>query len=281
MSLVLLAPMFVLLFMRHKNWLAARWKLAAALGITVAALLTPYALSALREVDGAPGSPMESPWKGFVFPLMGGRLFSGLGFGYFLGMGWPWPRWARALSYLSAAAIPLVWFGILRTLLKKRRSELDVLALSVVGLQCLVYGFARVYGHPHYLGPAWLLSLYFLWSGLTALGEWTAPAGAVYGGALAGLLLFTMHDVHARGGTRGLHYGPTLANQLEVARALDNFKPGPIDMEARHYELFPQALSTIMDLYDLKGNKDEQPQKLAIVYLHPDGADGWIRLVQR
>jgi hypothetical protein len=49
-------------------------------------------------------------------------------------------------------------------------------------------------------------------------------------------------------------------------------------MEVQHYRLFPQALSTLVDLYDLKGDKNAPPVKLAIVYREPEGPDARIAL---
>ncbi|MBI3551698.1 MAG: glycosyltransferase family 39 protein [Elusimicrobia bacterium] len=292
MSLILIVPIAAHALWRHGHWLRERRVLVLTLAAGSAALCAPYLLAAAGEFGREVSSPMGSAWRGWLFPLLGGRLFSGLGFGYFLGDDWPVRPWGLLAARLSALALPLVWGGMALAARRVSRGlrrpaerdsafQLSLLGLGTVFLQCAVYGLAKVYGHPHYLGVAWIFNLYFLWSAVSALGRWRDWTGAIYAAALAAVLVCAMADVRAGGGTRGIHYGPTLANQLEVARALGNFKPGPLSIEVSHYQLFPQALSALMDLYELKGNPAEPPRELAVVYARPNGSDGRIQLVVR
>jgi hypothetical protein len=285
MSLVFIVPLAAHALLFRRRWLRENAWLCAALTLGAAALCAPYAAAALRELGGV-SAPMPSLWQGWLFPLLGGRFFSGLGFGYFLGQRWP-DGWAKPACWASAAAIIFVWHGIWLAVQRARAGwrrgegpgfDASVVALGVLGLQIVVYGAARVYGHPHYLGPVWLVNLYFLWSGVSALPRGRALAGGAYAAALALSLLAAATSVERTGGTRGLHYGPTLENQLGVARALNRFRPGPLEMKVVHYRLFPQALSTLMDLYDLKGDRNAAPRKLAVVYREADESDGRIML---
>lgn len=290
MSLAVIAPIGL-----HAAWSAGPWlrqRRGFALALLAAALLAcgPYLAALARSAAEAVPSPLGSPWLGWVFPLQGGRLFSGLGLAYFLGDDWPVSTAERLARSVSGAALPLIWAGMALAAARAREGlrapgrrdaafHMSLLALGAAACQCLFYGLARVYGHPHYLGPAWIFNLFFLWNGLSALGAWRRPAAWVYGLSLAAATATTIVRLHGAGGTRGIHYGPTLANQIAIGRELNGYHPGHIAMGVQHYQLFPEALATLMDLNDWPGDPSAAPRRLAIVYRDPSGTDGRIRLV--
>lgn len=90
--------------------------------------------------------------------------------------------------------------------------------------------------------------------------------------------------LHVNRGSKGLHIGPTLANQMAIAheldrRGLDIAQPSPV-MPVR---LFPHALATLRRLDRRAGGlpRPANPasrRAIEVVYVDPDGPSGEITL---
>ncbi len=85
-------------------------------------------------------------------------------------------------------------------------------------------------------------------------------------------------QLHLRGGTRE-GYGPTLANQREIATKLDQYSPdSPLRVEAVNYSKFPHALATLRLLNSSDPNRTVVRKSLRLVYTSANPKDGRITL---
>jgi hypothetical protein len=246
----------------------------------------------------APKAPREElEFSSLLFPFLSARFFTMKGFSYFLDTGWQtWPGWPRALSalvtWLSALtwlAYPVAFLGIFLALsiMRVARSESalrdpviqgSALALGVLmlhGLSCL-----RVppEGEPHYYDGVWIVGLFFFWQGLARLWprRWFRKAFAVYLAAMAFFLGDIILKVHVFEGSRALHYGPTLSNQMEIAAQLNRYpKDVAVERVAFHPSAFPHAISFLQEMdTSHRGPGLSAPKNgLVIRYKLPDDQD--------
>lgn len=253
----------------------------------------------------------HSMLKGLVFPLMGGRFFSAFGIDYFFGEEWfvsDFFRYGFLIVFAGIftwAAIALVWLGMAHAIRCVRglssltvspsnhdrpavaapaqdaRVHLSVICLLAVLIQCVLSAVMRTHGHPHYYNATWVCFLYFLWTALSS----TQPEGRIpaiplaskiiYGLALSVVLVFLILNIRHSGGNRGVHYGATLQNQIEVARMLKAYHPDSnIMTDVLNYVRFPHALGVIRAFHGWKG-ADSGPQRtLEIRYMETEGRTG-------
>jgi hypothetical protein len=78
-----------------------------------------------------------------------------------------------------------------------------------------------------------------------------------------------------RGGTRGVHYGPTLGNQLAVVDQLNAHPDSPVVVPVSHYWQFPHALNVLRLLRPpATGVQSWSSSRLQIAYAADDPNDG-------
>ncbi|NIW66337.1 MAG: hypothetical protein GWN06_21110, partial [Gemmatimonadetes bacterium] len=72
----------------------------------------------------------------------------------------------------------------------------------------------------HYYNGVWMVFFTFWWAGMSDLVSRAWARRLFLGQALlmVGFLVGLVGWLHVNRGTRSLHYGPTLANQMAVAR---------------------------------------------------------------
>lgn len=304
MSLSLIVPVLGHCLWFHRGWLRANRRAAVGLVLLCVALVSPYllalarsALSASQKVAelagaGAAGSGPAPPllrWEGWVFPLLGGRLFSAQGLDYFFGEGWARGP-LRALAALTWVGLPLVWAGVLLCAARVRRwhragrprsaevgaeVHLSLLALGALGCMVLQNGIMQAFGHPHYYSATWVCFFYFLWTALSAAGRAGMVLAGVYGVALAGVLGAILVTVHRDGGNQEMHHGTALQHQIEVVRALDRYHPdSPVRTTVSNFVQFPHGLKVLREVYGLNGQKDGPRRRLLV--RHRDQTTGWL-----
>jgi hypothetical protein len=154
-------------------------------------------------------------------------------------------------------------------------------------LQSIIDAMSGKFEHPQYYNATWITFTVLAWFGVDWLAaaraalRWSAP---LVTGLLASALLVAVGTLavrlHHTSGTRQI-YGPTLANQQRVARALAQYAPSsPLTTSVTPYLLDPHALDTLRQLnagrYATGSYRD-----LEIRYASPDPASGAIELVAR
>jgi len=111
------------------------------------------------------------------------------------------------------------------------------------------------FGPPHYFNSTWMVYAVFVWVGIDALVRrlsWLRLWVPVQVGSLLVFLVGFALSMHALGGARFVHYGPTIANQIEVARALGTLAPNSgLLIEVKHQRLFQASVMTLADLLGL------------------------------
>ncbi len=292
MSLALTVPIALHLALTRRTALwRYKWVGLAISAIAVGAAHS-YCSYLLRAPHLASGHPSL---RAALFPLLAPRYFSATGLEYFFGpahlQSVAWLGWlARACSWVSMLSYPLVWGGMalavaetLRAIQARRlstRQHAIILALTVLGAQMALNGLTGTEGHPHYYNATWIAFAVFAW--LTA--DWLATRAmaifAPYACALAASLLLLVATIRIHGGTRE-NYGPTLANQMEIAAELARYPPStPLQLNVRNYQLYPHALATLRLLRPVQPVGADRPSRLFVVYASSDPANGRIRLVE-
>jgi hypothetical protein len=300
------------------HFLATRWRalheprfalVVATIVVGCVVLCLPY----LRSVGGGSMAGfrlLPSP-ASVVFALGGLRVFTLAGFDYFVG---EWGAWgSRGSGVLAVLAVGVSLFSwvagavgvaawgrdAFREVPKvfggggvacgdggggRLEGSVGLLLLLALALFVLLVNGLRLREHPHYYNGVWAVFFLFWWRGMTVLAVGVAARRvlAVQVAAMALFLSGVTGTVHAGRGLKALHYGPTLSNQMEVARALERegleiAQPS----EVLHVRMFPHAIGVIRRL-----ERGEAPEPGAgvlaghaeVVYVAPEGIGGAIAL---
>ena len=293
MSVALTLPIALHMIIARRGALwRYKWATIAVSAVAVAAAY-PY----WSNLFGASGSGVrhQTP-RAWLFPLLAARYFSATGLDYFFGadfaptgvVGWL----ARSCSWISTIAYPLVAGGVALAVSSVRRAvrqgrfkareHAAGLALGVLATEIVLSGVTRTYGHPHYYNATWIAFALFAW--LSA--DWLAARAratvvcAPYAGALVASLLLIVSSIRRNGGTRE-RYGPTLANQMQVAAELARYQRAtPLRFDVLNYQLFPDALATLRLLLPEQVGEPRHATGLAIVYASSNQTDARIRLIE-
>jgi hypothetical protein len=291
MSAALVVPLGTHLVVRRGRELVRTHLWALSIPAVVCLSAWRYWRLLLQHV--ADGQFTGDALTGFFFPFLGPRLLSGVGLGYFLGDGW-FPPPVMVAVVITGAAYALSWAGLALSTVRARaalvqsrppvRDELALLLVGVFLAQVILDGVTRSYEHPHYYNATWIVYALFAWFAVDALavrGRKRAANGltAILGLSLTAITVVTMGGIHAHGGTRSLRYGPTLANQEDVARTLQSYPPDvTIASNVPPYVLFPQAVEALQCL--LGPTAEHRLQRwLTVRYASADPRDGRVIVV--
>lgn len=238
-------------------------------------------------------------------PLIGGgRIFASELF-----MDWAGeprgPRWiVETLIFLTGLAVPLVWGGIVvaavgvaRRLIARRacaeaddpraaataaaRVEVMGIALAALLMQVGLYGVMRVPTLPQYLFGTMVVHALFAWWAVEALSRWRLRLAAtlIYALPAAAVTTWMILQVHAHGWQRD-KLSPTLANQLEVVRALNRYSDDEAWTNVRVYRFtHPHALWALRLLTrserEALGDDDARPRSCGLIIRYKDGPAAW------
>lgn len=291
----------------------------AAIGLASILAMVPY----LRSVSA--GSATALLWspspRALLFALDGFRVFTLRGFDYVIG---DWGAGGLAPALVAVSCLSYLvggWGALLLNRILRDGDAWDatappeeapdsragagdasgavagVVALTLV-LFVIVANGKRLVEHPHYYSGVWIAFFVLWWWGMSDLGRrlWARRVLLVQAGAMAGFLVGLSVWLHLNVGTRSLHYGPTLGNQMVVAAELERLgvedaPPSP----AHHPRLFPQAIRVLRRL-DARARNEEWVAAMEgggsvggeppvsgyeIVYARPEGVSGEIVLRRR
>jgi len=300
MALAFVVPVGGYLLLR--GWAQLRRAWWQLLGLAAAALVVswPY-LSFLRRSAAAAPSPGARSAMDWLFPFLGGRILSAQHIGDIFGEQWlshgagSWIRLVGVAGAASLLAFPLVWAGMGVAQVTVRggpggsatgparvRGDAAMLALLVVLGQVLLNGVTAKSGFTHYFNATWIAFALLAWLTVDALGV------SLLRGLVAGVLaistltvaLCLLIRIHHSGPSR-VPYGATLANQIDVARALNRYGPGTtVRTDVINVLRFPFALGVLRTLYPAL-EPPLPPAQLRLGYVTADPLDGRIRLVEQ
>jgi hypothetical protein len=229
-------------------------------------------------------------------PLQTPRLLSATELEYFFGPDPVGGRLLRVAGSVSLLAYGLVWFGIaiaayriaiaVRTGRWTTSAHVQGILLAALVCQSAIDGLSGKAGHPQYENATWIAAVLFAWSAVDALAKAGHPvrrAASLATTVLAASLLVAVASIairlHGSGGTRDV-YGPTLANQQQVARQLRHFSAkSQLTSDVFPYQMYPDTLAVLRRLNPPPFQAP--PGNLEIRYTSGDPGSGAIELVQR
>jgi hypothetical protein len=295
MGISLVAPLAAhMVIVRRRALWAHRYSLGA---IAVAALWLAWPYWTYLA-GPRPAAPSAGPAiAGWLFPLFAGRLLSARELAYFYGPGPVGGRVFGMTAAISAIGYALVWCGfVVAIALMVRASRhrewtarTHVAAISVGSLLCqaVVHGITAKFEHPHYHNGTWISSVMLAWFAVDFLA--TGPKAARWAAtsvtaALAASLLLAVGTLavrlHRSQGTRDT-YGPTLANQQQVARALARYPPDTdVQVHVAMWERFPHTLAILREL-NARPRAMLARRTIELRYASQDPASGAIEMVVR
>jgi hypothetical protein len=229
----------------------------------------------------------------------GPSLFGFSGFGpYFLpgvlegGAILPEPL-VRSLLALSATVIAPFLLGLagalgevwrrMKTGAWTGREFLSACAILVVVTEWTLFRVTGLVHHPHYAHGGWFAFFYLLWRGwewaLARLGTLAKVLLGFQIGATGMLLWVVIVFIHLSGGIRGIHYGPTLSNQITVVKTVLQHSPRSLIRNGvEHYDLFPMAFGGLLRLLNFPEDKREKPIRCLTLLQEEDPRWFWIRV---
>jgi len=251
-----------------------------------------------------PATPGDGPaLGGFVFPLLGGRLLGAQGLDYFFGPGPVGGRLFGGLAALSGIAYALVWGGLAVALVLIARARWSrqwtarahIAAIAVASLVCesVIHGISARFQHPHYQNGVWISLVVLAWFAvdflatrrgpvrIVRIGGWAAPVAAgLLAATLVGAVGLLAFGLHRSRGTRDI-YGPTIANQQQVARALARYaQTSDVQVHVNMWERFPHTIAILRRL-NVSHRADLPQRVLEVRYVTDDPASGAIEMVER
>jgi hypothetical protein len=295
-SLLLPLAAHMLIVQRRALW-ARKYSIA---GIAAAALWLAWPYWTYL-VGPRPATPGDGPaLGGFVFPLLGGRLLGAQGLDYFYGPSPVGGRLFGGVAALSCIAYALVWGGLAVALVLIARARQSrqwtarahIAAIAVASLVCesVIHGISARFQHPHYQNGVWISLVVLAWFAVDFLATrrgpvrivgWAAPVAAgLLAATLLGAVSLLAVGLHRSRGTRDI-YGPTIANQQQVARALARYaQASDVQIHVNMWERFPHTIAILRRL-NVSHRADLPQRVLEVRYATDDPASGAIEMVER
>jgi hypothetical protein len=279
------------LFVFRRDWLLEqRGKVAVVL---VAALLVSarflYAIVAERGEAGhahpAFAHSLEGTTEAFLlwshagFEFFVPAFYRDLPGGHFLQV---IPGWLAFLAGVAALAGFLVESARRRLPLRDwpLDRQLAFLAVAMLLLQVALLLVLRLEPLWHYFNGVWFATFYVLWWGFdrVRLHLWARALLLLQIATVGALTFLLAQHVHAHHGDRNQAYGATLANQLDVARAVVARRPKSIERRVANYAQFPHALQVLVLLEADRTHTqlDVTPERAVVQYTGTSPDDGAI-----
>ncbi len=293
MCLPFLAAITAHFFWQHRSWAVKHAGHSLMIVIFGSLACLPYFLYLAHHLGGPHQAAADSRTAPWVFPLMGGRIFSAVGFDYFLGQNWQsygrFPQLLWILTGVSALGLLGVWIGLAvawRFLMKNRGISGDKpiefhlwsVVLLTLAFQLMVDGVSRISYHPHYQSATSFCAFTLLWLAYSQVRNrrWRWTLSGLHAVALLIVTLSIIWRIHETQGNTNIHYGPTLRTQIDVLKELDFQNPNSTAVnQTSHYSYFPQALTVLQIFYPLHQPSTNAPVRhLAIRYADPQSGAG-------
>jgi hypothetical protein len=167
------------------------------------------------------------------------------------------------------------------------RTHVALILVGSVVCQAVVHGITARFEHPQYHNGTWISSVMLAWFAVDFLAtgpraaRWAATAMTA---VLAASLVFAVGALavrlHRSEGTRDT-YGPTLANQQEVARALARYPPdADVRVHVTMWQRYPHTLAILRRL-NARPPVTRRRWTIELRYASQDPASGAIQMAVR
>jgi hypothetical protein len=294
MAVALVAPIALHLLLSRRSFLLSRAGLLALVPALVIAACGARFWLGLLAIDT---QAMSAHAPGALwFASLGGRLLSAGGLAYFFGADWTerflgHAAGAAAMLVSTLLAHGLVWAGMARTLMRARRAlvdrarpsvreEIAMLALCVWLAQTALNVVTHTAGHPHYYNATWIAYVVLAWLALDRLSRWrlSSYVAGAHALALGSALAMVVHGLHTTAGTRSLHYGLALREEIRMASQLSQLHPeSRVATQVAQLRQFPQAIMVLMWLAQARPDRSLPLRVLHVDYASADPTDAKLR----
>jgi hypothetical protein len=290
----------VVVVVLHRRWLLERWAKALPAFLLAILAVLPYVLSILSGME--PGAVHKVSLLDSVYASLNGiRYCSFVGWGEYYFHEFYMPEFVlpvqltRLLVVLSGVAYLLCIGGLWNFFRDLRRRWSGTTALGpedhvlifcvlIIVVHLVFYIVVQHRIRPQYFIGVWFAWFFFVWRfmhyvqyRLVKICFWTGFGSCIV------LLFCLMLSIHLMGGNRGLGYGATLGNQVDVAKALANYSPeSRMMINVANYKKpngYPHALFTLLRLHAPPPQDSfELPATMLMVdYVDmPPSRSGWI-----
>jgi hypothetical protein len=286
MSICILIPVIFHMILRKREILYQSKKTLFFLFILNSAILSPYLSYLIPQYLNVVYKSTARPFKSFYLPMLGSRIFSTFDFSYFLGKKWQLTFPIESLRYIVVAINSITWLAyflsiktIVKSVKERRLGPLLELSLFIMLFQMVLYYTQGTYGHPHYYVISWLPHLILIVKGIESLKNKTV--GYLYvSSSFCSLIIIAVH-IHYNMGSRSHRYGPTLKNQIAVARKLADLRPKAIQLSSFHAKTYPTTLFFLRDLEKINHKEvtDISAKKVRVDYSFPlNSSNGGVRV---
>jgi hypothetical protein len=276
MSLCILIPVIFHMMLRKREALYRSKKTVFALLILNIAILSPYLSYLVPQYLSLAHKSTSRPFKSFYLPMLGSRIFTTFDFSYFLGRKWQLTFPVELLRYVVVALNSITWlayFLSIRTIFKSAKDRLVEpfleLSLFIIIFQMILYYTQGTYGHPHYYVISWIPHLILIVNAIESLKSKTLGNLYMFS-SICSLMIIVVH-VHYNMGSRSHRYGPTLENQIAVAKKLVVLNPKEMQLSSFHAKTYPTTLLFLRDLEKInhKEVEDINAKKVRVDYAFP------------
>ncbi len=248
-------------------WIKKNLKVLLAVLIILFVFSIPYT-GYLVRAKSLPG--VSFYFSNIFYPFTGAKFFSFTDLSYFLGEGWEsWYSrfellggFIRTFSLTTCFAYFLFFYGIFLALknlfLKdKIKFSISILLIFILFFHIILSVLMGLNTHPHYHNGTLVAVFGFISLSVSDLWKkhYFKKVYFTYILALGVCLVYTISLIHFNYGTRSLHYGPTLANQIAVASELNRYDSSTIiQKKAFHSKEFPKTIKLLQTIY--QNNKE-------------------------
>lgn len=259
MSVIVLIPGFAMMNVLLVKENRTRILQFVALQLAVLGASIPYLKAIFLTKTLAPYGRPE--WAAILFsPLLGLRLVGYPGFFEYFSPNFfaSFNGFAKAVAWilvgLSAIGSFFYLLGCRKLFFNKLffPRQVRMFFVSVLLMTVAISVKMKLRAHPHYMNASWPVYYCIFW-------KWVSDAHievkvqkllVVWVASMTLLLAVWITYIHTNRGDRGIHFGPTLDNQIAIAKELpkENSVMG-LDYKVDNFSDFPQRLTVLAILY--------------------------------
>ena len=300
MVLLLVVPLFLSILIFDHRWLRGHPWFTALCGLLGLTACLPYLLTAIPDATITLSQHREGVFESLLAGLSGPGLFSFLDFGdYFIPEIYGRSffidaRLTRILVSLSALVFVPWLIGLIGgvgRLIKKRKAgepwsvtdRLTAVALMSVAAYTAFFTVTGHPHHPHYGNSVWFAYFLIIWQGIDigirVASRWIKGLLVTQMPVMAAMLIMTILFIHRNGGNQGIHYGPTVATQIDVVRTILRYSPrSRLYHAVPNYYHFPHAFYTLIALMRPTVPEPERPVRYLLIEPARDLLQGWLHV---